>query len=95
MYEVIVILKALIEIASVGADGALDGQAMVLWLEGSPLVEVAEEAHGVLLERQARRHVVLHHMLVERHGGERNFRFRDKVLAHVRGKQRQRALICC
>ena len=50
---------------------------------------LAEEAHRMLLQRQAGGHIILHDMLGERHGGKRDRRLREQFVAHMRGKERQ------
>src|SRR4029077_18049027 len=44
-----------------------------------PREALAQEAYGMLLQRQARRHIILDHMLAKRHGWERDPRFREKL----------------
>ena len=45
---------------------------------------VAEETHRMLFQRQPGGHVIFHDVLAERHGRERDGRFREKLVAQVR-----------
>ena len=73
----VVVLRQVVAAQCRVADGAERGEA------------VAEEAHRMLFQRQPGRDVILHDMLAERHGRQRDGWFREKLVAQMRRQQRQ------